>query len=132
MESTMIMIAGEPMKVFYDTQAQMDTEQNLYLMSQGINKRLFLDILDSIVDTREIVTLVMQGINGANRAEGIDKRLTYDEAAKIFDNHMKYIGQNAKDIKDVRKAFEDMKTDIKNAAYKNMHLDFLISPIANQ
>jgi methyl-accepting chemotaxis protein len=121
-----IELNGKSVNVNYDIAAQLDTEQMLFTLSNGMNKRQFLDIVENIGDTREIVSLILQGVNGYNRLENIDQRLNYEQVAKMLDDHLKMIGQNAKTVQEVREAFEMLKTDIKNAAYIGMHLDFLV------
>lgn len=128
--SQMMKVGNDVIKVEYDVQAQMDTEQTAFMMSQGLISRSFLDIINNIRDTRDIVILLMQGVNGANRVEGINKRLSFEESAKIFDTHMQWIGQTAKTNDEMLKLFNEFKTDIRNAGLKGLHLDFLVSPTA--
>jgi hypothetical protein len=130
MDSQIIMIGNEPLKVEFGVQSQMDVEQTLFMISQGMLKRNFLDIINNISDTRDIVILLMQGINGANRVEGIDKRIDFMDAAKMFDKQMQYIGETAKNNEDVSNLYNAFKESIRNAGLKGMHLDFLIRPTA--
>jgi hypothetical protein len=130
MDSQIIMIGNEPLKVEFGVPSQMDVEQTLFMMSQGMLKRSFLDIINNIGDTRDIVTLIQQGINGANRAEGIDKRIDFMEAAKYFDKHMQYIGETAKNAEEMVLLHNAFKESLRNAGLKGMHLDFLIRPTA--
>ena len=117
---------GKSVNVNYDIAAQLDIEQMLFTINNGISKRQFIEVVENIGDTRELIALIMHGINGYNRLENIDQRLNYEQVAKMLDEHMKFIGQNAKTVQDVREAFEILKVGIKNAAYIGMHLDFLV------
>lgn len=121
-----IELSGKSVNVNFDIASQLDTEQMLFTLSNGTNKRQFLDIVENIGDTREIVSLILQGINGYNRLENISDRVNYEQVAKMLDEHLRMIGQNSKTVQDVRNAFEMLKLDIKNAAYEGMHLDFLV------
>lgn len=129
MESNMIMLSGVPTKVFYDVQTMMDSEQTLMLMTNGMVNRDFMSLSKPPYDLRVIGILVMQGINGANREEGIEKRLDWPTAQKLVSEHFKWIAANSKNSIEVAQKIEDLKTEISNAILKGLNL-FIESPTA--
>lgn len=128
-DTAIINLCGNPIKVNFDVMAMMDVEQTLQLMKAGLVNREFMSMLEPPYDTRDIVVMIMHGINGANRAEGIDKRLGYPEAQKLFGDHLKYISGVATDMPTVNIMINQLKTEISNAAKKGVGI-FTVSPIA--
>jgi hypothetical protein len=118
--SAFININGKPLKVFYDVQAMMDVEQTLELMKGGLVHREFMSLISPPYDTRDIVVMLMHGVNGANRSEGIQVRLGYPEAQKLYTDHLKYIGTVANTIENVKIMNEVLKNEISQAAQKGM------------
>lgn len=127
-ESTFINLSGNATKVFFDVTAMMDAEQTLMMMTNGLVNRDFFSLSKKPYNLREIGIMLMQGLNGANRIEGIDKRYDFIQIQAMINSHFGYISKTAKNEVEKAAMVETLKDEISEAALKGMNL-FINSPI---
>ena len=129
-ETPMVNIGNEQIKIKFDVQAQLDTSLALYMMSRGLVKPKFADLIENIdsADEREIAVLILHGIAGSNRAEGFNVDIGMDYVTKLIEKHQIWVAQNSKSMQDVKMHWATLRKEIQNAGYKGMHLDFMVSP----
>jgi len=124
------MIAGKPTNLRFDVQAMADTEQTLELMKGGMSKKSFFALLDWPYDIREMSVMLMHGINGANRFEKIDKRLSFTESNELLQNHFGIIAETCITGEDFKAAQENFMKEISNAARKGVGFREAVKPQA--
>jgi len=127
-QESFINIAGNPTKVFFDIQAMMDSEQTLKMMMAGMYGRDFISLSEPPYDMREVVTLLMQGIRGANREDNISKTVDFSDAQKLFDKHLAYLGKTYPTIEERKAGYEQLKKELSEACKRGLH--FFIEPTA--
>lgn len=129
-ETPMIMIGNEPIKVKFDIQAQLDTSLALYMMSRGLVKPKFSDIIENIndADERELTVLIMQGIAGSNRAEGFNIPIDMNYVTNLIEKFQIWVAENSKNMNDVKIHWAKLRKELQDAGYRGMHLDFMVSP----
>ena len=106
--SRIIKLAGEPIKVKIDMPAMYDIEQTLELIRGGISKKSIFQLLDPPYDMREMAIILMHGINGNNRFERIDKRLSLEDTGKLLHKHFLNIKVNMQNPSDVKEFAKDI------------------------
>jgi len=91
--------------------------------------------LNSGVSNLSIMTfslMLMQGLIGGARATGQNLTLDLNTVAHMFDEHRKFTALNSKNKNEFDDNMMKLYTDLQNACYNGMHLDFMISPTTNQ
>lgn len=129
-ETPMVNIGDEQIKIKFDVQAQLDVGLALHMMSRGLTKPKFSDVIENIdtADDREIAVLLLHGLAGSNRAEGFTIDVGMDYVTKLIDKHQIWVAQNSKSMTDVKMHWAKLRKEIQDAGYKGMHLDFMVSP----
>lgn len=118
--NTIVVIDGVPTTLRYDFQSMSDIEQHMQLLSGGLTKTSFYKLLDWPYDIREMIVMLMHGINGGYRFEGIEKRLDYASTGKLLDKHFRGFKKTCKTPEQFKDAHEGFMMQICNAARASM------------
>lgn len=99
-----VMIAGKPVELRFDVMA-LTTAQTL-MKGMGFNRPNTWSLADLPYDLGEEVILLINGINGARRAEKNNNMISLDQVQEMVQDHLDYLGENISKIEDEQEAME--------------------------
>lgn len=111
----MINIAEKPTKLVIDIMAMDDIEQTLSIITMGQNQRNIFALMDAPYNIRELGVIIMHGINGAYRSEGItDKRTSLEDSNKLLSDHFAILKNKCKTPDEYVQSMKHFMIDISN------------------
>lgn len=99
-----VMIAGKPVELRFDVMAL--TSAQTLMKGMGFNRPNTWSLADLPYDLGEEVLLLINGINGARRADKNSNMITLDEVQDMVQNHLDYLGEEISKIEDEREALD--------------------------
>ena len=116
MTKAQVELAGKKYDLRYDVDSIGEVEITAQAVSLNSGRNNYYDLLDAPYNFREQVCLILAGINGAKRYDGLTDFLDQNSTKKLMQEHFDWVRSKQFSIRDWQESIRRLNNQISEAA----------------